>query len=304
MPARADAGEWFDLSDAAAAALRTASGEAASDPRASAWRERFGTAMADALGAPSEQPELAHLVSSELPDVGEALRQQLPLVGLADALDAAVGLLRGRGIGDDVIHASLADVGRTERKNHVWFGRPGLDAELAVWANRHLYGAIFQLGRLQFERVGMGERTAAGIAAAGGRAKRGDLALSIHIPAGLGPMSPAAVDGSIEQARRFFARHFPDERPRYAICISWLLDPQLAEYLPESSNIVSFQRRFALGPADPGAAPSDDVVQRFVFGTAAVPLGAQPRSSTLERAIHDHLAAGRHFATPRGWFDL
>jgi hypothetical protein len=289
MADRPDPVEWFDLDPQAATALADAIAAADTDATLSAWRGDYGEAMAAALGRPSEQAAPARLMSAALPAADTAIRQQLPLVGLSDVLGPALEFMQRRAITADVVRASLTDVGRTERKNRAWFGRPGLDAELAVWLNRHLYGAIYQLGRLQFERLAVGDA---------------EVVLSLHIPAGMGPMSPRSVDESLDLARAFFRRHFPDERPRRAICVSWLLDPQLAEYLPETSNIISFQRRFALDPADPGDGGGSEAVRRFVFGEALTPLSEQPSASTLERAIHAHVGAGGRFLARRGWFEL
>lgn len=303
MPANT-AAEWFDLGDDATLTLGRAAALVSADAGLSAWLDEGRRALVAALGRPSEQRELARLVSSAVPDAESWLRQYLPLVLLADGLPAAVAFMRQRGIDDDVIRASLADVGRTEAKNRRWFDRAGLDGELAVWLTHHLHGSIYQLGRLQFERVRVSEQLAAVLDGAGGTAEAGDVVLSVHIPAGLGPMSSDAVDESVAVATRFFPMHFPEERPRAAVCISWLLDPQLADHLPESSNIVRFQRRFALGPVDHSHGPSDEVVRRFVFGEARTPLADQPRSSTLERAIHAHLDGGGHFWTRSGWFPI
>nr|WP_218008239.1 hypothetical protein [Herbidospora sakaeratensis] len=52
------------------------------------------------------------------------------------------------------------------------------------------------------------------------------------------PASPRGRSG-----RRLAAEH-----STHFACGSWPLDPQLAEYLPESSNIARFQRMFQLEP--------------------------------------------------------
>jgi hypothetical protein len=57
-------------------------------------------------------------------------------------------------------------------------------------------------------------------------------------------MTSQACELSFEAAVDFFKRHLPAEKYRLAVCHSWLLDPQLAEYLPTDSNIIQFQRRF------------------------------------------------------------
>src|SRR6202035_466662 len=98
-------------------------------------------------------------------------------------------------------------------------------------------------------------------------------AIGLHIPEA-GPMTPEAVASSLGQARAFFPRHFPDERYTAFTCGSWLLDPQLLEYLPAGSNIARFQRMFELEPyQEPDGLDADVEVLRFVFRTLSAPLG-------------------------------
>jgi hypothetical protein len=101
---------------------------------------------------------------------------------------------------------------------------------------------------------------------------------------------------SLDEARAFFPRHFPHERYRAFSCGSWLLDPQLLQYLPEDSNIVRFQRRFELEPyQEPERIDADTEVLRFVFRSLTTPLDQLPRRTALQRAIGDHLKAGGHW---------
>jgi len=135
---------------------------------------------------------------------------------------------RARGIPETDSRVILADLGRHLAWHRHRFGTRGLYSP--NWLNFAFRGMIYQLGRLQFERVPYKE----------------NLALSMHIPDFCGPLSPEAVDDSLDRARRFFARHFPSERYDFAVCHSWLLCPQLAEHLPPESNIMRFQARFTL----------------------------------------------------------
>ncbi len=123
----------------------------------------------------------------------------------------------------------------------------------------------------------------------------------MHVPAFYGPLTRQACDASFERAKEFFARHFPEERYEIAVCHSWLLDDQLAEYLPEDANIIRFQQRFR-----PAYRPDDDdeVMMRFVFGRITPAQDELPRRTTLERAIVDHLKAGRRWRGGAGWLRL
>ena len=187
-----------------------------------------------------------------------------------------------RGVPDDVSWATLGDLGQNLHENHLFHdGEVGLD--VPWWITLHFRGAIYQLGRLQFER----------------RLRQGAPALGVHIPE-IGPMTPEACDASIAWAHEFFPKHFPEEQPTVATCSSWLLDPQLADYLPADSNIVRFQRRFTLRP-DKTVADNGSIC-RFVFHDPAPDLDAVPQDTTLQRAITQHIRDGGTWQSAAGWF--
>ncbi|MEQ4208469.1 acyltransferase domain-containing protein [Actinopolymorpha sp. B9G3] len=143
-------------------------------------------------------------------------------------------LHRQRGIPEHVSWLTLTDLGRRVAVHHRFHGVGGLrDPNSLV---HHFTGTLYQLGRLQFERATLNKRLGSSIARAGLPYRPGDPCLSVHIPDYCGPLSPQACNNSFAAAREFFARHFPGERYRIAVCESWLLDTQLAEYLPADSN--------------------------------------------------------------------
>jgi hypothetical protein len=214
---------------------------------------------------------------------------------------AAVPEVRGwhrrRGIPDDVSWATLADLGRHLAVVRRLHGEPGADPP--AWLRNHFRGALYQLGRLQFcrSRVGYGQ---ADLDRLGVGLRHGDPALDLHIPEA-GPLAPDACDDALQRARGFFPRHFPDERYQLVICSSWLLDDQLGAYLRPDSNIMRFQRRFRLLP---GGEVGDEDILRFVFRRAAPALHELPQRTSLERAVVEHLRAGRHWKVRTGWLEL
>lgn len=122
----------------------------------------------------------------------------------------------------------------------------------------------------------------------------GDPVLHLHIPAG-SPMDFDACGQSLQQALQFFPQHFP-RRPFVAFaCSSWLLDAQLEQMLPSSSNLVRFLREMYLLPSRSSGAGT---LER-VFGTATIDPHTAPRDTTLRRAIADHLLAGGHLRGAR-----
>ncbi|MFF4485811.1 acyltransferase domain-containing protein [Streptomyces sp. NPDC001544] len=229
-----------------------------------------------------------------------ALARCFPVYVFLAALPHTRAYHRERGIPADVSRHTLADLGRhlaVHRRRH---GEAGLESPR--WLAHHFRGELYQLGRLQFERAVLGERTAQGPAAAGERAAPGAPCLAVHIPDFHGPLTPAACDRSVALAREFFARHFPEERYTTAVCHSWLLDPQLRRYLPEHSNIVRFQERFRTARED--TEPADREPVQFVFGDPDLPVDRLPRRTAVERAVGDHLRAGGHWYIGHGWFPL
>ncbi|GHI08503.1 acyltransferase [Streptomyces cellostaticus] len=241
------------------------------------------------------------------PDLGELLASApATLNGLfavyvfLAALPHTLAHHRERGIPPEVSRRTLADLGRhmaVYRRRH---GRAGVQSRR--WLVRHFRGELYQLGRLQFERARLGQRTAPVIAAAGLDAAPGTACLNLHIPDFHGPLTPSACDRSLALARDFFALHFPEEHAEAVLCHSWLLDPQLKRYLSAQSNIIRFQERFRVARED--TEPADTEPVQFVFGDPDLPVAQLPRRTSVERAVGDHLRAGGHWYIGHGWFPL
>lgn len=242
--------------------------------------------------------EVGHPV--DLPDLdwaSGALQRCFPVYVFVAALPYTRAYHRERGIPADVSRRTLVDLGRNMAVHRRRYGRAGVQA--AWWLTHHFRGELYQLGRLQFERARLGQRTGTRLAAAGLDVGPRSRCLSLHIPDFHGPLSPAAVERSLALAGEFFALHFPEERYRTLTCHSWLLDPQLRKYLPADSNIVRFQERFSVARED--AEPADTEPVQFVFGDPELPVESLPRRTAVERAVGDHLRAGGHWYIGHGW---
>jgi hypothetical protein len=252
------------------------------------WRslERAYDVLINDLGgfAPLELPGPA----AASPRLGRYFFVYVYLAALADVRRFHVQ----RRIPDDISWATLSDLGRNLKRDRLLLGDGGL--RTSGWLTLHFRGSLYQLGRLQFNRMNV---PAAHVADA---FREGEPAVGVHIPES-GPLTPEACDDSFAQARPFFARYFPETPTRVAICTSWLLDPQLADYLAPESNIMRFQRRFELvGQGSEG----DADVLRFVFHRIAPNIGELPERTTLERAMVAHLRKGEHWRSRTGWLEL
>lgn len=204
---------------------------------------------------------------------------------------------RSRGIDDAQSRAILGDIGRNVRVHEKRYGGVGLG--VVNWITLHVRGLIYDLGRLQFERAKMRHAIADALMRRGIAASPDETVLSIHIPDFKGAMTPEACDSAIASARQFFAEHFPEERYRYAVCHSWLLDPQLKRYLRPDANIVHFQNRFELAER---LTEADHAIVQFVFGPVPADPADLPDRTSLERAVREHLVAGEHWHVRNGWF--
>lgn len=195
------------------------------------------------------------------------------------------------GIDEPTSWASLADISQQLRVHRRIFDVGGLHTQ--EWLKLPFRGLLYSLGRLQFNLYHFGFETAPDVPF-----DQGDLLIGAHIPE-TGPLGPEECLASFRRAGEFFATHFPDPPIRYASCGSWLLDPQLAEYLRPDSNIIRFQRMFTPLPEEK---PGDKDVLEFVFRRVGdVDLDSLEQNTTLERAVVTHLRSGRNWHLAYGW---
>lgn len=265
-----------------------------SDPQLWWLLERCANALVKQMGVLEGPP-----VFPVLPESLGAIRRWFFIYVFLAVLPHVRAYHRARGIPEDICRLTLADLGRSMATQRRKFGMGGFP--VASWPMKHFRGIIYQLGRLQFERALPSVRMVSDMQAAGESARPDKPVLAVHIPDHYGPLSPAACDDSFARAREFFGRYFPEDGVTHAVCHSWLLDEQLAEYLPAETNIVQFQRQFR-----PAFRPDyeDSVIIGFVFGRTTVALDDLPRRTSLQRAIIDHLRAGRHWYGGTGWLRL
>ncbi len=198
-------------------------------------------------------------------------------------------------VSDEVSWDSLGVLASQLTNHRAIYGYGGLHTQ--DWMTHHFRGVVYSLGRLHFERLVV----PSGASPSAGGPQPGDPVLGLHIPEGR--LTPAAVDESLARATTFFERHLSAEKYRYAVCDSWVLDPQLREYLPADSNIIRFQQRFALRPIAPDVDDSATVVE-FLFKRPLAELDSLPRATTLQRAVIDHVRARRGWQFRAGWFPL
>ena len=223
------------------------------------------------------------------PALDPATEADFQLLAILGTVPATRRWFAGHGVSDEIASASLADIARKLRDY-------GIAATGADWFVELVTARVFALGRLQFDPYDRVPGT-------------GLPAWNVHIPE-LGPLDPAACDASFAAAVPFFASAVGDTATRHFVCHSWLLDDQLAEYLPAESNILKFQRRFTLVDSEGSDAPVDGVTEgdtamaKFIFRRPLSELPTITPSSRLEAAVIGHLAAGRHWRERAGTIEF
>lgn len=115
----------------------------------------------------------------------------------------------------------------------------------------------------------------------------GRTVLNLHIPENA-DLSAEAVAESMEKAKAFFEKlGVPCD---IVVCFSWLLDPQLAQWLKPESKIL----RFAAGFARFQAYCPESWAHRFLFGVDTPPERLTPADAKtgLQKAVLNHWRQG------------
>jgi hypothetical protein len=214
--------------------------------------------------------------------------------------------LREGGCPETVIVRTMSSLSRHAVIHMRKWGTVGLDA--GWWMLPALRGELLQIGSLQFHRVTLGVGSLAprpwfsddDAKTLGPGFRNGDASVGIHIPDGT-DLSASALDATFDEAREVIGAMWPVRQRRVATCQSWMLDPQLGEFLAPTSNILGFQRRFTLLPE--WIVDDHDIIE-FVFRRPGVALTDRPQTTTLERAVVALIESGRHWRVPPGWTDF
>lgn len=202
--------------------------------------------------------------------------------------EQAQNLALKKHIPQEIIDDTLADI---VTWTNTWSSINGsLFLKELSWLFRHLNGKLYRLGRLQFEM------SQAHVDVPEFGVIKGENVIDVHIPEG-GKLSPTECDISLDNARKFFDKYFPEYKYKVFTCHSWLLDKTLTKYLPQSSNILHFSNRFKKVEED----NSYDVL-KYVFNWNITPetLPNAIAPSTFAEKIKIAFLQGEQFHTTLG----
>ncbi|SFA95446.1 hypothetical protein SAMN05216312_102480 [Cohnella sp. OV330] len=193
---------------------------------------------------------------------------------------------RLREIPDEVYFETFSDIRIWSEVCKATFGEYGI--EESGWLQEHVRLALFRLGRLQFQPIPLDRDLIVGDR----KFAKGDLVLNVHIPAGE-PLEPQAALASFAQARAFFRGV-----PPVFVCHSWLLYPGLDQLLDPASNIMQFQRLFAIYEVDEASRQAEE----RIFGALQADPAAYDASTGLQRRAKARLVAGGKLGAGLGIF--
>lgn len=193
-----------------------------------------------------------------------------------------------KGIPPEFLYDDLGDFPRwldtwTELKGEMFLG----ELDWFIW---HFNMKLFKLGRLQFCMATAHEEIPSkGI-------KVGDNVIGIHIPAA-GPLLKEECIKSIDMAREFFEKYYPDFKYEYFTCHSWLLDEGLSAILKEGSNILQFQTLFEIT----GREKRDSIISFVVrWKTNRENIADVTPKTPLAQKVKDMALAGEDFFVGTG----
>ncbi len=119
--------------------------------------------------------------------------------------------------------------------------------------------------------------------------KRDDPIVSVHIPS-CGKLSPALCEQAYTKMLSILKKHYPDYKYKVFCCEhSWLMEPHLAEFLKEDSNVLAFQRKYTLYQNN---SDGKAVWDFLFFEPLSTPVENLPEDTYLRRAIKKHYLTG------------
>jgi hypothetical protein len=186
-----------------------------------------------------------------------------------------------------IIEDTFSDIALRQRLFYQKTGKIGLSRADCVWL-RHLASAqIFKLGVLQYQPIKMfylenhEDGSPFFVISDSQKVKlpAGAPVLNVHIQTGA-DLAQERVAESLQAAKNFFARVFPETRFHAMVCYSWLLHSGLKDLLPSYSRILQFAGNFEL-ISETG--DKRQAIER-IFGRRYRRKADYPQQTSLQRA--------------------
>ena len=164
--------------------------------------------------------------------------------------------------------------------------------DIGWWLIDFFKHKLFSIGRLQYRRRKLRKDI--------GPYAQGTYYIDIHIPGGA-PLTFDVCAASYAEAADFFRQRYGMEKILFG-CHSWILSPEITAILPANSNILAFGSHYTV--FETHIDPNSHAVS-FIFNVPGVPadLDSLPEATSLQKAIKQHLKAGKTINTAFGIMD-
>ena len=127
--------------------------------------------------------------------------------------------------------------------------------------------------------------------------KRENGILNVHIPSHV-PLTKENADAAYARAWEVLPRCYPAFGVKAFACFSWLLDPQLKQFLKPGSNLVAFQDKYHRFAMKSGGTD----VREFLFKKPAARIEDFCEDTSLQRAVKAHYLSGKYIYAQGGVF--
>lgn len=155
------------------------------------------------------------------------------------------------------------------------------------WLTSHMHAGIVRFGRMQFQPEVLEED----LVVKDTVIKAGTEILNVHIPFG-GALSVDEVSSSFARAKAYFGESLVHAE-------SWLLDPNLPNYLSSTSNILAFAKLFECYRVE-----ESNSIERFVFRVIKEDKNEYVAESSFAKKIKQALLEGEKFYSGYGVMKL
>lgn len=149
----------------------------------------------------------------------------------------------------------------------------------AWWLQRQITLQEFRIGSLEYEFV----------------ESNGHREIEVHIPSDAN-MSIEALSKSVMNFLDFVEKYMADWRNVAITTFTWMLMPELEEFLPKESNILMFKSLFDIDYVD----YEQNWYMGWIFPGYSEVNENLPEKTTLHRKLKEHLLSGKKFGIAKG----
>ena len=124
-----------------------------------------------------------------------------------------------------------------------------------------------------------------------------DDIINVHIPSHV-PLTRENAEASYTRAWEVLRACYPEYAPKCIACFSWLLDPQLKQFLKPGSNLIAFQEKYMRFAMKSGGTD----VYSFLFKKPVEKIEDLCEDTSLQRAVKAHYLDGKYIYAQGGLF--